>query len=89
MVSVTRFQDLTFPHFPLTLPQCGHDGHMAILLTVGSIFRQQPPPPATRVVLLFQPAEETGEGMTRIVTSPDWDLTPDMCLALHNTPGEF
>ena len=67
--------------------QCGHDGHMAILAAVAqSLARQRPR--NGRVVLLFQPAEETGDGAAAVVADPRFaPLQPDYCFALHNVPG--
>ena len=48
---------------------CGHDGHMAILFAVASALSRHAP--ETRVVLLFQPAEETGRGRGRFWTIPN------------------
>ena len=66
---------------------CGHDGHMAILLALGKMLKQAPPP-AGRVVLLFQPAEETGKGARAVLADPRfYDLGIDYALSLHNLPG--
>jgi amidohydrolase len=65
---------------------CGHDGHMAILYTVAQSLSQQRPD--CRVVLLFQPAEETGAGARAVMADPRYaDLRPDMAISLHNLPG--
>ena len=67
---------------------CGHDGHMAILLGIAKQLAHKPP---TRgeVVLLFQPAEETGAGACAVIESEKFDasLRPDVAYALHNQPG--
>ena len=66
--------------------KCGHDGHMAILAEVGQRLANEPLPRG-RVVLLFQPAEETGRGALDILADPDFDgITPDRVYALHNLP---
>lgn len=66
---------------------CGHDGHMAILVGVARRLAESPPARG-RVVLLFQPAEETGEGAARVLADPAFaDLRPDWAFALHNLPG--
>ncbi|MCC5939597.1 MAG: amidohydrolase [Lunatimonas sp.] len=66
---------------------CGHDGHMAILAGVGSKLATAKPEKG-KVVLLFQPAEETGEGAELILKSPAFKgIQPDMAFALHNLPG--
>lgn len=65
---------------------CGHDGHMAILCGVAMYLRDHPPV-AGRVVLLFQPSEETGEGALRVLEDPRFDsVVPDVAIALHNLP---
>ena len=67
--------------------KCGHDGHMAILLGVARELAARPPQRG-RVVLLFQPAEETGEGAARVAAEPRFTaLAPDWLFALHNLPG--
>lgn len=67
--------------------KCGHDGHMAILAETARQLVAQPPTRG-RVVLLFQPAEETGEGAQQIIANPDFAaLAPDWVYALHNVPG--
>ncbi|WP_114009884.1 amidohydrolase [Cohaesibacter intestini] len=66
---------------------CGHDGHMAIML--GLAMRLATNRPARgRVILLFQPAEETGKGALAVAKDPAFQaLKPDMAFALHNLPG--
>ncbi|MCC9137361.1 amidohydrolase [Pontibacter silvestris] len=66
---------------------CGHDGHMAILAGVGSLLTQQRPNKG-KVILLFQPAEETGAGAWSVVQDKQFqELKPDYVFALHNLPG--
>ena len=61
---------------------------MTILLGIAKRLAYTPP---TRgeVVLLFQPAEETGDGARAVVQSEKFDteLRPDVAYALHNQPG--
>ena len=67
--------------------QCGHDGHMAIIAGMAAYLHQNPPEKG-RVILLFQPAEETGEGARKILDDPNFEsLQPDYIFALHNLPG--
>lgn len=66
---------------------CGHDGHMAILVGVAQHLQDNPPPKG-RVILLFQPAEETGAGARAVIADPRFTaLRPDWAFALHNMPG--
>ncbi len=65
---------------------CGHDGHMAILCAVAVQLARRPPP--VRVILLFQPAEETGAGARAVLDDSRFAaLGADMALSLHNLPG--
>ncbi|UZD21736.1 amidohydrolase [Algoriphagus halophytocola] len=66
---------------------CGHDGHMVIICGLAEKLAAQRPENG-EVVLLFQPAEETGEGAKRILEDPNYDrIQPDYAFALHNLPG--
>lgn len=65
---------------------CGHDGHMAILYAVAHGLAGRDP--GCRVILLFQPAEETGAGARAVLDDPRFaDLRADMAISLHNLPG--
>jgi len=67
--------------------KCGHDGHMAILAGVARRL-QAHPPTCGSVILLFQPAEETGAGALALLNDPKFTaLKPDWIFALHNLPG--
>ena len=64
---------------------CGHDGHSAILC--GLALRLEGMKVGRNVRLMFQPAEETGEGAKHICeTWPGIDKL-DMIYGLHNIPG--
>jgi amidohydrolase len=66
--------------------KCGHDGHMAILSGLAAVL-QSSKPMQGRVVLLFQPAEEIGEGANQVIHDPKFNLLkPDFIFALHNLP---
>lgn len=65
---------------------CGHDGHMVSLLGVAMLLATRPR--KGRVILLFQPAEETGAGAKSVIEDPRWpELRPDFAFAYHNVPG--
>ncbi len=67
--------------------KCGHDGHMAILAGVARRLQKHPPASGS-VVLLFQPAEETGNGAAALLSDDRFQaLKPDWIFALHNLPG--
>ncbi len=67
--------------------KCGHDGHAAILAGL-TPWLQTAEFDQGRVVLLFQPAEETGKGAAAVLADPRFaPLTPDYVFALHNVPG--
>jgi amidohydrolase len=67
---------------------CGHDGHMAILAGLAKRIAAQRPE-AGRVILLFQPAEETGQGAYELLQDENFkSIAPDSIFALHNIPGE-
>ncbi|MZI93127.1 amidohydrolase [Vibrio sp. CAIM 722] len=66
---------------------CGHDGHMSIVSALGE-FMSQHKPIKGKVILLFQPAEETGLGAVAVSQDPKFlALAPDYVFALHNYPG--
>lgn len=66
--------------------KCGHDGHTTILCGLAEKLAEQRPV-SGKVYLLFQPAEETGEGAAKVVQDPKFAIQPDFVFALHNLPG--
>ncbi len=67
--------------------KCGHDGHMAIMSLLSRKIAGQRPQKG-KAVLLFQPAEETGEGAEKVILDEKFkQIKPDMAFALHNLPG--
>lgn len=67
--------------------KCGHDGHMALLLGLAQKLADRPPERG-KIHLLFQPAEETGEGASLMLDDPQMkSYTPDFVFAVHNLPG--
>jgi len=66
---------------------CGHDGHMAMVLGVAKWLKNNRPKTG-RVILLFQPAEETGLGAGAMLDDERFkDMHIDRAVALHNLPG--
>jgi len=68
--------------------KCGHDGHSTIMLRVAEMLHEKPLP-SGKVLLLFQGAEETGEGARQILDSgilQSYNI--DCAYALHNIPAE-
>lgn len=67
--------------------KCGHDGHMSIVAGL-AIHLSKNRPKTGKVVLLFQPAEENGEGAKAVLEDPQFEeIRPDYVFALHNLPG--
>ena len=67
--------------------KCGHDGHMIILCALAQKL-QNANFEMGRVVLLFQPAEENGQGAKAVLEDSKFqEIEPDYVFALHNLPG--
>ena len=67
--------------------RCGHDGHATILCGLAMRYGKKRPEKGN-VILLFQPAEETGEGALAVINDPLFkEIKIDMAFALHNLPG--
>ncbi len=83
-------ETMDIPHRSVTSGishKCGHDGHMTIMMGVAARLHKTPPEKGS-VVLLFQPAEETGEGARKVVADSKFkDIEPNIIFALHNLPG--
>lgn len=73
--------------YPGVSHKCGHDGHAAILYTLARLLANNRPEKGD-AILLFQPAEENGEGAKGIINDPEFArIQPDFAVALHNLPG--
>lgn len=67
--------------------RCGHDGHAAILCGLAMRYGKKRPEKGD-VILLFQPAEETGEGALAVINDEQFkNIKIDAAFALHNLPG--
>ena len=64
---------------------CGHDGHSAMLCGLGLMLEGRRV--GRNVHLIFQAAEETGEGAKRVIDTWRALRTLDAIYALHNIPG--
>ena len=64
---------------------CGHDIHTATLLGVAEVLRDAAPLLAGRVVLVFQPAEETLSGAAAMIADGAAEGL-DLALGFHNMP---
>ena len=70
--------------------RCGHDGHTAILLRLAELIEENFSTLNSQfsILLLFQPAEETGQGARAVLESgilQQYDIRA--IYALHNIPG--
>jgi amidohydrolase len=69
---------------PGVMHACGHDGHMAIGLTVARMLKELSPELRGQIKFVFQPAEEALGGAKRMVAEGVLkDPKPDVALALH------
>ncbi len=84
------FETGTHDHFSLTpgvAHLCGHEGHTVTLLALARLIHRAPPQKG-RVMLMFQPAEETGAGARAVMADPAFaPFKPDHAYSLHNMPG--
>jgi amidohydrolase len=66
---------------------CGHEGHTVTLLALARLIHRSPPAKG-RVILMFQPAEETGAGARAVMADLAFAaFKPDHAYSLHNMPG--
>ncbi len=80
-----------FPHKSRSLEishKCGHDGHAIVLLGLADWVKDHLANLNGRIILLFQPAEETAQGAKAVLADSRFsDLNPDFIFGLHNLPG--
>lgn len=70
-----------------TIDACGHDGHMAMVLAAAATLAGQGGIDGT-VRVLFQPAEEPGQGPQAMIDDDLFTRFPvDAVYSLHNLPG--
>jgi len=79
----------TFEHisqYPGISHKCGHDGHATILIGLARMLKLNPLLKG-EVILLFQPAEENGNGAKAVLSDEKFkSIKPDFVFALHNVP---
>ncbi len=69
---------------PGVMHACGHDGHMAILLTAARLLAERREEVPGTLIFLFQPAEEGLGGAERMIQEGVLErFRPEMALALH------
>lgn len=85
---IQEYDDLEYASLvPGLSHKCGHDGHMAIVAGLALWLKRQKFNKG-EVILLFQPAEETGKGVVAVIHDPAYArIKPDYLFALHNIPG--
>lgn len=82
-------EENTFEHtskYPGISHKCGHDGHATILIGLARKLKLNPLLKG-EVILLFQPAEENGNGAKAVLSDEKFkSLKPDFVFSLHNVP---
>jgi amidohydrolase len=87
-------EETNAPHASTTpgvMHACGHDGHATIAVGLTEHFATNPLKD-TRLIVVFQPAEEIGTGAQAILSDPRFtelihDPETTRALAIHNLPG--
>ena len=69
---------------PGLMHACGHDGHTAVALVMARLLAKSKGEFAGTVAMLFQPAEEGGDGAGAMIDDGvlEW-IKPDICFAMH------
>lgn len=85
---ITEINDFSYKsNYEGVSHKCGHDGHATILCGVAAWLSANLPQKG-KVHLLFQAAEENGEGAKAMLNDVRFQsINPDRVYALHNLPG--
>lgn len=85
---ITEEADVEFKADNGAMHACGHDTHTAMLLGAARILKEMEQDLHGRVILLFQPSEETFEGAKDMIEAGVLrDTKPDAALMLHIMAG--
>lgn len=85
---ITEEADIDFKATNGAMHACGHDTHTTMLLGAAKILKEMENDLNGRVILLFQPSEETFEGAKDMIEAGVLrDTTPDAALMIHITAG--
>lgn len=85
---ITEEADIDFKATNGNMHACGHDTHTAMLLGAARILKEMENDLKGRVILLFQPSEETFEGAKDMIEAGVLrDTCPDAALMIHITAG--
>lgn len=69
--------------------RCGHDGHTTVMLRMAELTDQRPRPASHATILVWQPAEETGQGAGAVLESGILQrYNVRAIFGMHNIPGQ-
>lgn len=86
-LSIREETNLPFQSNNGNMHACGHDLHMAMVLAAAKVMNRRKESLRGNVKLIFQPAEEIGQGARAIIDSGEIQ-DADTILALHMNPQE-
>ncbi len=87
-LAIREETDISFSAKNGNMHACGHDMHTAMLLGASYVFSKYKEKISGRIVLMFQPAEETLEGAKRMIDDGLIELfNPDAAIMIHTLVG--